>query len=726
MLGYERNFVGRERDFQMLTTWLSDPDTKVVCIRGERGIGKTALASRLFERFDGSRFERKERHIAFGDGAEDWLVYELAKKLLPAVPPNATRDELVDELVSSARETCTLLLLDNAESLQREWLKQFVAKWIDGAGCSVLVLTTTQAPGITPRGGYVVHKLGGFGPDETKAILAILGKEMAPLGRQKLLEASNTVGNSPQRLLYLRWLNPKSADELTRISLRLGTKSEPIDLSLPAIQARIQGPITHFLALGRVRQIEFEEALFAWLWRSLGGGSAETYIRVRDQLVAERLLARVRTRETEVLRINPSVHIQLDKLLNKNVGQSHLPHVDFFLSEYYWQQYERQGDPPATALLGQYAYHATESGNLRGAVQRVLAPQLLRQWHNSGLAIGLRPLLALLDASIERKMRKSSKTDPEMSRWKAEVKIELAHCENDLSEHRSCLQLLDDAENVLGKISEKIPLELSQRTNYLRGISLSDLGQSEDCIRAYYTVVKSGADQGALDERLVLALGYMAFELRFRDSARAELLGNRALELAQRCGSHHLVAKNKCSLAQTLFFSGKLEEAAAHLADAEQSCRVEAPGKSDRRELGRILIHKSMIPIRAGRFDEAFRILDEAEDINKDSGDRRRLATALAIRGIAQFRKGSPNEGIRLMNEAIALHYGLRDWRNLVMEALSCAYMMGYHNQTAACKAACRHTDEPWGRVLCDQAASRPLEAFGPYWASSFRPQLLE
>src|SRR4051812_44447000 len=96
-------FIGRQRDAQALTSAITAATASVLILLGERGIGKTTLASRVFDAHQrelaAGRFSAFARAVAFRSGEwrvpiEDWLLSRVAAQLAVAVIPNATRDEL--------------------------------------------------------------------------------------------------------------------------------------------------------------------------------------------------------------------------------------------------------------------------------------------------------------------------------------------------------------------------------------------------------------------------------------------------------------------------------------------------------------------------------------------------------------------------------------------------------------------------------------------------------
>ena len=324
MLKYEKEFIGRKEELQELSQYLEDEKVRVICLHGETGVGKTAIANVFVENCESKRFLSKEKHSAFRHGLMvsplnngsdellDWFVSSLALKIVDDASRNATRHELVGGILDKISKFNTLLLLDNVEDLDKVWLSEFVSSWLDTSGSSLLLLTTIEPNAFSSisDSGFVNCHIVGFKDDDEESILTLLGGDLrSRLDKEILLETSRKLKNHPQKLLYLRWLDP----EASGIDNLVKAIQEQKELELDKIQQRIDGPLTHFFALGRNRTIEIDEKLFAWLWDNLGNGLASTYIDIRNQLIREAILTKFGNDEERGFRINPGIHIQLEK-----------------------------------------------------------------------------------------------------------------------------------------------------------------------------------------------------------------------------------------------------------------------------------------------------------------------------------------------------------------------------------------------------------------------------
>ena len=777
MSAEEKDFFGRDQDIGALVALIDDPATTVLVVTGERGVGKTSLVSNILKlrlRFGpdpASRFARSSVHSPFPAGSaglEDWLVASIARKVLPAIPASASRDELTHAIIAAAAKARIFLLIDNAEVLDQTWLHYFVGAWADTASPSLLVLTTTLDVPVDARhgAGHRTYRLNGFPADEAEAILRILGDDLAArFDRESLLAASLSLGGSPQRLRYLRWLSPSTEDELNRLVTELRDSDFAGGL-IDGLRSRIARPLDHFLALGRARTLSPAESLLAWLWDKLGGGATASYVDVRDRLISEGVLTRSPGADAVVFRINPAIHIQLENHLARSIGRPHVSHVEYCLSEYYRDQFEGRDQealkPDDMFVLREYLYHAFQARNIAAAVEFACSPSRLRQFHSLGLAMGLKPVFAELDANIalllkqidpellkpaptsseaaqpsddspRRPIDDLGREQAELRRFQVPVKIELAHCAHDLSEHEACLGLLEEAERLLpslGHPGDAAVQEAAQAIDYLRGTSFSDLGRSRESIGAYHALVRRGVDTGQVDERVILALGYLAFELRFHDVERALDLGRRALELAVKRGGTALVAKNQCSLAQTLVFSGHVDEAARIFSQAHAACGDGQTVRTHHRELGRVLVYTSVVHIANGNYEEALHMLTQGEHINRATGDRRRAATADALRAIVLWRMGGREaEAKALLDSALKRHEDMKDLRNLVNDVLSYAYFEGFVDLDHATAAAGEYSrrDQRWAQALATmrRSSGEVLNLFAGYWTKHVRPVLL-
>ncbi len=114
-------FYGRERELSQLATWIVQERCRVVSILGLGGIGKSALASRAMQHV-AEHFE-----VVIWRSLRDAPTCEaLLGDCLQTIAPQALRDaagsleRLLNLLLTSLRNTRTLLILDNMEVLLEE------------------------------------------------------------------------------------------------------------------------------------------------------------------------------------------------------------------------------------------------------------------------------------------------------------------------------------------------------------------------------------------------------------------------------------------------------------------------------------------------------------------------------------------------------------------------------------------------------------------------------
>jgi hypothetical protein len=748
----QRGLVGREREMSELSDLLKNPDICVICIIGKSGTGKTFLANRLMEKVtsDGSYnyirqpLARLHQHPEL----EDWLISSIASAVLPSVPPKVTRDKLQETVftfVGNLENQRILLLIDNAESLDQEWLNQFVIQWVQVAKGSRLLLTTTSesSRNVADLPGYRTYYLNGISSDNKDAILSIFERsKMCELfSSEKLLEIAGQLDNIPQRLLYLRWLEPQNTSELHKVADELSRDDITHEI-VESIKGRVVGPLNHFFALGRARNLQFGEKLLAYLWDNLVGGVTTRYIEVRDQLISEGLFTWFRDGTLTEFSINPEVHIQLEKhLIAGNLGVIHLPHVDYYLSEYYRLRFEETEDQPDIQLLYEYVYYSARAKNIKSAVQYVLETPRLSRLQSLGLALGLRRVFSLLNDELDKELKEleglkkkglevHAPICSEIQRYIVSVRIELARCECDLSNYELCLSYLADVETNLTAFTDSNWIAACKREiNYLRGISLGCLGRLSECIQSYLAVVTDAAQHRAVSARTIEALGYASMVLSYLDMDRARVFGERAMKWATRYGSSNVITKNKCSYVYILLFSREIDQAEARLKEAESVFCEHPDGMLNLPELGRILILKAMIQIARRQYSEAVETLEKATKINRETGNWRRVARAMILSGIALWRKGEKEQGRDLLKKALSELYRIQDWLDLTIGAFTYGYTIGFCTfpevLRAAEDASCE--GEIWGKALTEAVSSgRMVNNFGMYWESHYRPLLLE
>ncbi len=729
-----RPLVGREEELNTLISLIADEDVRVLYIEGETGCGKTALATEAIDRFL-QVANRKSVRIFLArsgqvKGVEDWLLTELASNLAPTVPPNATNTELERLIIHSAQTSQAIVLIDNAESLDKEWLSRFLDNWLSGISTAQLIVTSTLSLRLS-HPGYRIYPLGGLLPAKVDAIFSFLGSELQDrFSSVELLAAAKQLGYLPQRLLYMRWLNPEGQQQLAEVATELAANTDSV--SVASIRKRSDGFVGHYLALGHVRTLQFDEELLAALWDSLGGGSAAPYVAIRDRLLREGLL--VKTSESAnvgSLRINPGVHLQLEKLLASSVGVSHLPHIDYFLSGYFRQRFEKSSMPDLQDL-GHYIYHSARCGNLPNAAEYVLSDRRLETLRGQGLTLALRRVLIILDEELDTVRLKTSRPaewrDEALLQVRCRTLLELARCQCELSEYVECLNSLSALDEVKQTLAPNLlEAELRRKMNILRGISFGCLGRLEECIRSYVAVVSNALDSKGLDPGSIEALGYAAMVTGYIDMERALSLGECSLTLAESLGDELILTKNRCSLGQTALYSGRFGQAVELLGAAEEWCRGSEERKGDRRELGRVLIPAAMVMMMVIRDGEkSLSLAKEALAINLSVGDRRRYARAKIVEALATICAGMREKGASLLDEGLDHLYTSRDWLNLVLGALTSGYLQGASGLDEIVRLATVSSDDQlWAKFLKEARGDHEMvPTLGRFWERHYLPLL--
>jgi tetratricopeptide (TPR) repeat protein len=747
-----RHFQGREEDLRNLAEVLEKRDQKVVWITGPSGVGKTSLAHELLRTAEDSRFGRPFKAVANpASYMADWnqVVIDTARQVKVQLSQRLVLRELEEKILLTACKEETLLLLDNVDSVaeakdERQMLIGFVESWIASTHRSVMILTSRQIPREfrTAPGGLLSYRLKGL--TQRHAIEALLGDDLVKLiGKDKVLKIAGALGGVPQKLIYLRWRDPK-----TKASLRTTIKELKTDVSgggAAAVEAalhRIPPSLTHFLALGRVRKTTFEEPLLAFLWDRLGGGSTEVYVKVLQSLLQEKLLSAEEVSGKRVLRLSAGVHLGLEGPLLRGVRRERVGFIDHFVSEYYRNQFAEAGlSRLAIDLLEQYVYHALRCRSFESAYAYVFEGGILEDAHNQGRSLELEQVLTHFERFLDRlgtdsRSRKDlaeQLADPENARLAeqaARIRIEMGRVYNDLSRHPACLECMKLAtshlETPAGRVvTPAVRDELLVKVWYFSAISSSDLGRTSDCIENYSMVVASALKKDHLTSFHAMAMGYLAHELKYHDMEASLQWGRLALDWSRAMRASVTTIKNLCSLGQTLLFCGRIEEAEKTLEEAHAECR-NLGDKGDLRELGRVLIHSAPVYIANRKWDVAAKQLKEGLDLNLRFGDRRRAATAIAYQGIMEFRQGKGEKGKDTLLQAVGLHLEIEDWRNLAAEVLTYMWMADSKFDGDLSMAFPDPLPTEIREAHAHISADSALQVFVGFWREHFKPVLLE
>jgi len=416
------SFVGREQEYSKLEDLIEEsvPKKNVIFLSGAAGIGKTRLAEHLYvsPRLQPS-FDCRARVSAY---RRDWvqIVRRIAHRFLSDLPVKATADELMQRIIKEATERRYLLFLDNldAEDVANPLIR-FIDNW-SATRISVLLLTGRRFPLSREPAHCQLEPLFGLKGDEATKYL--LGHDMAKrikyCGLRDRLD--KVLGGNPQNLLYLRWSAPERCAAIRELIQHFGASGDPTS-AIDAVLERIELPVEHFLSLANIRNPVFDEALLALLWDRLGGGGTEYYIQVLNRLRREGLLA---VAEPGELRLNASVHAQLQKPFYALVPPERRAHIDYFIGEYFRNRFavafesfldsrsrRRPNPTPAEKTvfpiedLDSYVYHTVTSGHADSACSYIFGRDILELAHAEGLSLDLKQILETIINGLQEKLR---------------------------------------------------------------------------------------------------------------------------------------------------------------------------------------------------------------------------------------------------------------------------------------------------------------------------------
>jgi tetratricopeptide (TPR) repeat protein len=193
------HWQGRDVEIQQLTTWLADSQVKLIGIRGFSGVGKSWLASYIYENFPQSSVaeERTEKPSSESAGETeitgltkpipqvyqkfwadvrqrpDFIAFaqkalmELAGKSPDDLQSMGEPEQLIYALVKFLKQQPCLLIIDNLETLfeDREWYSlaaycNFFTRWLDSGTTSTLLVTTQIQPEVMERRGEWLNLQG--------------------------------------------------------------------------------------------------------------------------------------------------------------------------------------------------------------------------------------------------------------------------------------------------------------------------------------------------------------------------------------------------------------------------------------------------------------------------------------------------------------------------------------------------------------------------------------
>ncbi len=166
---------GRKTEYDQIQQWLTDENTFIIGIEGIGGIGKSMLATKIYDEIAGFP-KRFWADVSNGAGFSDLARQVLTEFSFPVPEQEA---QLVEALVGCLRSGQFLLIIDNLESLlqpDRQWgslfYGDFFQAWVEHGKNSKVIVTTRERPELK---GFEWLPLKGLQVDEGVALLMALG-----------------------------------------------------------------------------------------------------------------------------------------------------------------------------------------------------------------------------------------------------------------------------------------------------------------------------------------------------------------------------------------------------------------------------------------------------------------------------------------------------------------------------------------------------------------------
>ena len=175
---------GREEEITQIKQWFNDQNVAMIGIKGVGGIGKSTLASKIFEEEitldpslgdDEDLFPKRFWWEAGNLGGFSGLARQLLTEFGYPVPKEEI--DLQEALIRQLQRHRHLIIIDNLESLlgedgswNNEFYQQFFTAWIEKGDTSKIIVTTREKP--KTRGFNRWIELKGLKPPEGAQLLA--------------------------------------------------------------------------------------------------------------------------------------------------------------------------------------------------------------------------------------------------------------------------------------------------------------------------------------------------------------------------------------------------------------------------------------------------------------------------------------------------------------------------------------------------------------------------
>ena len=178
------HWQGREEEITQIKQWFNDQNVAMIGIKGVGGIGKSTLASKIFEEKitldpslgdDEDLFPKRFWWEAGNLGGFSGLARQFLTEFGYPVPEKEI--DLQEALIRQLQRHRHLIIIDNLESLlgedgswNNEFYQQFFTAWIEKGDTSKIIVTTREKP--KPMGFNRWIELKGLKPPEGAQLLA--------------------------------------------------------------------------------------------------------------------------------------------------------------------------------------------------------------------------------------------------------------------------------------------------------------------------------------------------------------------------------------------------------------------------------------------------------------------------------------------------------------------------------------------------------------------------
>ncbi|MFN6306097.1 MAG: tetratricopeptide repeat protein, partial [Microcystis sp.] len=178
------HWQGREEEITQIKQWFNDQNVAMIGIKGVGGIGKSTLASKIFEEKitldpslgdDEDLFPKRFWWEAGNLGGFSGLARQLLTEFGYPVPKEEI--DLQEALIRQLQRHRHLIIIDNLESLlgedgswNNEFYQQFFTAWIEKGDTSKIIVTTREKPKTKGFNRWI--ELKGLKPPEGAQLLA--------------------------------------------------------------------------------------------------------------------------------------------------------------------------------------------------------------------------------------------------------------------------------------------------------------------------------------------------------------------------------------------------------------------------------------------------------------------------------------------------------------------------------------------------------------------------